>query len=241
MSELRRALVAAMIEIPTDNAPITHDHLRRMFVQALRSLDVPVATAEKVKLLRKRTGSSMRDSALVLEEADGDVAKAEDLLYERYLAPLPRPTEPLQHDPVERKATYGDAHGHPGCHGCQICWGNDPAVQAALDDPDLGKGDPLVDAEAAAAARTTDDIEMERLAREAFKTIAVVDGDFEEHPVIEGRDDIMAFARHICDAERVRCVAVVNREIGFSGEEGQYALRNALEGIESKSKVGKRS
>jgi hypothetical protein len=32
-----------------------------------------------------------------------------------------------------------------GCFGCQTCWSNDPAMQAALADPDLGKGDPLVD------------------------------------------------------------------------------------------------
>lgn len=34
--------------------------------------------------------------------------------------------------------TYGDDRGHPGCHGCQICWGNAQEVEAALDDPDLG-------------------------------------------------------------------------------------------------------
>jgi hypothetical protein len=34
--------------------------------------------------------------------------------------------------------TYGDHFGHPGCHGCQICWGEDPLVRAALEDPNFG-------------------------------------------------------------------------------------------------------
>lgn len=29
--------------------------------------------------------------------------------------------------------TYGDDHGHPGCHGCQICFGNDPHMQIAME------------------------------------------------------------------------------------------------------------
>lgn len=44
---------------------------------------------------------------------------------------------------------YGDTHGHPGCHGCQTCWANDPAMQAALEDPTLGPRDPAEDLERA--------------------------------------------------------------------------------------------
>lgn len=37
---------------------------------------------------------------------------------------------------LPKPKTYGDRFGHPGCHGCQICFGNDPALDGTGPIPD---------------------------------------------------------------------------------------------------------